>query len=181
MRSLIASLSSCLAELFLCVQLKGDGLEPLRGSDRHTAARRTWQLEMEMVGQWTAAIVIMKPPMKGMNCNKQDISKAVESYWDLFQSFALRRPTMNDPDYWLCALYRCLPCQPHISSLCFLRETYFVACFCIEHGGLDSCYYQNISVGSSLPAGEDSLYSWPCCSDVTLLPFTHLPWITLFS
>ena len=50
-RSLIASLSSCLAELFLCVQLKGDGLEPLRGSDRHTAARRTWQLEMEMVGQ----------------------------------------------------------------------------------------------------------------------------------
>lgn len=111
-RSSIASLSSCLAELFLCAQLKGDGLEPLRGSDRHTAARRTWQLEMEMVGQWKDAIVIMKPPMKGMNCNKQDISKAVESYLDLFQSFALRRPTMNDPDYWLCALYRCLPCQP---------------------------------------------------------------------
>jgi hypothetical protein len=33
------------------VETKGEGPDPLRGSDRHAEARRTWQLEMEMVGQ----------------------------------------------------------------------------------------------------------------------------------
>ena len=32
------------------VETKGEGPDPLRGSDRHAEARRTWQLEMEMVG-----------------------------------------------------------------------------------------------------------------------------------
>lgn len=89
--------SSCLAELFLCVQLKGDGLEPLRGSDRHTAARRTWQLEMEMVGQWTAAIVT---PNEGHELQQARHSK---SSWIIFGPILLlledRRWTIQIIDF----------------------------------------------------------------------------------